>query len=81
MVVDLLVDDDDLTVVVGVGVVVGFGVVVAVLEEDFEEVLADETLVDWVDDFVTTAVLDDFVTTVAVLDGLDDFVTTAALVD
>lgn len=59
MVVDLLVDDDDLTVVVSVGVVVGFGVVVAVLEEDFEEVLADETLVDWLDDFVTTAVLVD----------------------
>lgn len=59
MIVDLLVDDDDLTVVVSVGVVVGFGVVVAVLEEDFEEVLADETLVDWLDDFVTTAVLVD----------------------
>ena len=59
LIVDLLVDDDDLTVVVSVGVVVGFGVVVAVLEEDFEEVLADETLVDWLDDFVTTAVLVD----------------------
>lgn len=39
--------------------VVDFGVVVAVFEEKFEEILAEALLVDWLDDFVTTAALVD----------------------
>lgn len=99
LVVYFMVDDDDLSVVVGFEVVVGFGVVdigvvdfgvvdfgvvdfgvvdfgvvdlrvvdfgvvdfgvvVAVFEEKFEEILAEALLVDWLDDFVTTAALVD----------------------
>lgn len=63
--------DDELTVVVGFGVVIGFGVVVVVFEEWFEEMFAVD-LVDWLDDFFTTA---------ALVVWLDDLITTAALVD
>lgn len=44
--------------------VVDFGVVVAVLEEEFEEVLA-EILVDWLDNFVTSAALVDWLVNAA----------------
>lgn len=76
MVVDFWVDEDELTVVVGFGVVVAFDVVVV---GGFEEVLIEALVdwqdtttvqVDWLDEFVGW--LDDFVTS----DWLDDFITT-----